>query len=511
MILGEIVRRNARRYPHKTAVVFQDKRFTFKEFNNRVNSLTNALLDMGMGKGDRFAVLLDNCHQYIELYFVAPKAGMVMVPLNYRLSSEQLVYIINNAEPTTLFLGENYLGLVNSIRGKLKGVKNFILIGTPQEGMKSYEDLVSRYPPDEPKVEVAEEDVAYLLYTGGTTGLPKGAMITHRAGVETAENSAYAYRLTPEDVGIVMVPAFWGALQLNILPWSYLGCTIAIIKEFDPRIVLEAIQREKVTVSLIIPTFITALLDCPDIRKYDLSSLRWFLFGSTPTAGEILKQAIGVFGDIFRQVYGLMETGWLTVVPPGAAVVEGSPEKVKRLQSCGQEILNVHIRIVDENGKDVPPGEVGELIAKGDNLLKGYWKLPQATEEALKGSYLYTGDMATMDENGFIYLVGRKKDIIMSGGRSIFGNEIEEVLHKHPSVLEAAVIGVPDAKLGEAIKAIVVLRKGKTATQGEIIGFCRQSLPEYALPQSVEFIDKLPRSTVGKILKRELRERYQRA
>ncbi len=265
MVLGDIVKRNAKRYPQKTALVFKDKRYTFWEFNNRVNSLANALLDMGVRKGDRVAVLADNCHQYVELYCAVPKGGMVLVPLNTGLSEPELTYIINDAGANTLFLGENYLGKVDSIRGSLKEVKHLISIGAPSGEMRGYEEIVSRYPSDEPKAEVKEDDMAYLLYTSGTTGLPKGV---HRSIIEGAMNFLLAYQLISSDVALLMVPPHWSAFLLVILiPHFYLGCSIVLLQEPAPERVLETIEKEKTTTGLMILPHIFSLLECPESSK----------------------------------------------------------------------------------------------------------------------------------------------------------------------------------------------------------------------------------------------------
>ncbi len=507
MILRDIARRNARRHPQRTAVVFGDIAYSFKEFNERVNSIANALLDLGVGKGDRVAILSRNCHQYLELYFAAPKGGMVLVPLNWMLSGPELRYIINDSEANTLFVGQDYVETVNSIRPELKGVKNFIAIGQPSAGMTGYEDLVSRYPSSEPEVEVYEEDTAYLLYTSGTTGLPKGVLTTNRSIVETAINSIFSSHLSPDDVDMALFPLYIGA-QCFTLPHVYLGCSVIILNEPTPQAILETIEREKVTIPFISGAHILALLQYPDRDKYDLSSVRRIVFGGAPLPVEVWKQAISVFGNILASFYGLSEGSPLAFLSPEEVIEEGPPEKMRRLQSSGREAMNVEVRIIDEDDRDVPPGEVGELIAKSDILMKGYWKLPQATAETLKGGYLRTGDLASMDEERYIYLVDRKKDVITSGGETVYPRDIEEVLYRHPSVLEAAVIGVPDEKLGEAVKAIVVLREGERATEKEIIEFCQQSLADYATPSSVEFTDMVPRNPSGKVLRRELREKY---
>ena len=509
MIIGKLIARNAKRHPNKTALVSGDYVFTFTEFNERVNKLANTLADLGVKKGDRIAALLDNCHQYVELYCSAPKCGFVLVPLNYMLSGKELAFIINNSGANTLFLGEKYINTINSVRGDLKGVKHFIIIGTPTEGMKSYEEIISGYPADEPKVDISEDDLAYLLYTSGTTGLPKGVMHSHRSILEIVTQYVILPNLKRNDIDLITIPLYWGPSPLlHILPHFYVGSTIVVLKEFNPDVILKAIETEKVSTTLMPPSFIISLLNHPGMDQYNISSLRSIVFGGEPMPVEVLNRAIGVFGNIFAHVYGLVEITPVTYFHEDDLVLDGPPEVLKRVQSCGKEAINVEVRVVDENDNDVIPGEVGEVIAKGDHMMKGYWELPQATAETIRGGYVYTGDLATLDEEGFIYLVGREKDIINSSGKTIYPGDVEEVIYRHPSVSQAAVIGVADAKLGESVKAVVVLKERMKETENEILEFCKQNLAAHAVPQSIEFVDELPRNPSGKILKRKLRERY---
>ncbi len=509
MILGDIFRRNARRYPGKTGVVFGSTSFSFAEFNRRINSLANALIALGMHPQDKVAIVLDNCHQYLELYCAVPKAGGAAVPINTSLSPPEMAYIINNAGAKILVFGERFAPTIESLRRELDSVETLVGIGASARGSRDYEQLVRDYPATEPEVEVNEQDIAYLLYTSGTTGMPKGVMVTHRGITEGPLNYVLGCDLRHEDVGMVATPLFWGAaLIINVLPQFYVGGTLVIADDFSPEAVLGLIQREKVTTSFMTTPTIMAMLEHPKLSHYDTSSLRHVWFGGVPIPVESLKRAIKTRGNIFFQVYGMIELTPMSFVVREEQVIEGAPEKVKRLASCGKEAPNVEVRIVNDEDRDVAPGEVGEIIARGDSLMKGYWRLPQATEEGLKDGYIHTGDLATMDEAGYLYLVGRKKDVIVSGGKNIYPVEVEEVIYQHPGIVEAAVIGVPDEKLGEALKAVVVIRKGEKVTADEILEFCQQRLPDYARPKSVVFVEKLPRNVAGKVLRKALQEKH---
>ncbi len=509
MILGDIVRQNANKYPRKTAVVFGPVRLTFDDFSRRVNSVANALVALGMQPGDRVGIILDNCHQYVELYLAVVKAAGVAVPVNTALTAQEMAAILNNAEINALVFGKRFAPLVDSLLKELDSVKVLVVVGNSTKDASNYEQLVAQYPPTEPQVEVREQDVACLLYTSGTTGLPKGAMMTHRAMIEVAINCINICRYQHDDVGLIMTPLFWAmAMMAHIVPLFYLGGTVVVTDNYATEAILELIQSEKVTSTAMAPPSVAAIIEHPQRSNYDLSTLRCVILGGVPVPVEAHKRAIQALGNVFLKAYGLSETGPVSCLFPEEQVTEGPPELVKRLASCGRPAGNVELRVVDDEGRDTAPGQVGEVIVRGDNLMKGYWKMPQASEEALKGGYMHTGDLATLDEDGYLYLVGRKKDLIVSGGRTIYGVEVEEVISQHPHVTEAAVIGIPDEKLGEAVKAVVSIQKGAKVTAEDIMAFCQQRLPDYACPKSVVFVEKLPRNPTGKVLKRVLETRY---
>jgi len=510
-MLNEILERNARRYPNKTALVFQENRLTFAGLNERVNRLTNGLSGLGVSKGDRVAIVADTCAQHIEISCAGIKGRTATTLLNPGLSPRELIYLINNAEPNTVILGENYKGLIDSLRPELGSVKNFIIIGEPQDDMKGYDALIASSSPEEPRVKTEDDDLLFLLCSGGTTGLPKQVMYTHRGILFTMLNMIWVYRVEHEDIFLFAIPAFWAqVLPFLVLPHFYMGCPVVMLKDATPESVSETVQQEKITNTFLGSPFLPLLLDFPDLNKYDYSSLHRILVAGTPLPTEVWERAIKTFGKIFEQVYGLCEMSPITFLPPEDFVLEGPPEKVNRLRSCGREALNAQARIVSEQGEDISPGEVGEVIAKGKGRMAGYWNAPKATKETIRGDYLYTGDMATIDEEGYIYLVGRKKDVITIQGKMLSPSEVEDIIYRHPAVQEAAVIGVPDDELGEAVKAVIILKKGQEASSSEIIGLCKEHLPHHAVPQSVDFVTSLPKSPVGKVLKHKLREKYAR-
>jgi len=506
MITSDIPRRNARRYPDKAAVIFEDTRYTFKELNDRVNSMANALVDMGLKKGDRIILIADSCNQYLDMLWVAAKAGLAISSLNPQIPRQQLSQLINSSGARAIIMGENYRDLVESLRPELEQVKNYIVIGASDGGMKSYQELVSSYPSSEPEVEIDGEDLLFLSSSGGTTGLPKQIMHTHHSLLGMMMDLAWVYDTRHEDIFLFAVPPFWAHLVAYVMmPSSYLGCTIVIVKEITASAVLRVIEQKRVTTTFLATPLLSQLVEVQQTNKYDCSSLRRVIVGGTPLPAEIWKQAIKTFGNIFGQLYGLSEMSPICFLPPEEFVLEGP--KVKRLRSCGREALNIEARVVNDLGEDVRPGEIGEIIAKGESLMKGYLNAPRLTGETIKGGYLYTGDLGTLDEDGYFYLAGRKKDAIVTQGKLLSSSEIEDIIYRHPAVLEAAVIGVSDEELGEAVKAIIVLKEGRKITGEEIIHLCEQNLPPYAVPRSVDFVDSLPKSPIGKTLKYALREK----
>ncbi|AGL00063.1 long-chain-fatty-acid--CoA ligase [Desulfoscipio gibsoniae] len=510
MIIGDLLDRNARRYPKKTAVFFRETRYTFGELKNRVCRLSNAFWEMGIRKGDRVALLLENCHQYLELYLAVTSKGAIAVPLNYRQAGRELTYIINDAQVKAVVSCKAYLPVLNAIEKDLQGVKYYISIDGGEKVL-DYEQLITAASAAEKApVTVSDSDVAYLMYTSGTTGYPKGVILTHKNIIMTSMNLSWSYHyIEPDDVTINFAPLFHSGQASISMCHFYSGATNIIMEKFNPQSILETIQKEKVTNFWAAPTMINMLIKYPEFARYDLSSLRQIAYSGAPMPVPLLKECLALIGPKFIQMYGLTEAGpHLTSLAQEDHVAEGPPEKVRRLGSVGKEVLNTQVRVVNERGEDVAPGEVGEIIGKGDNIMQGYWNLPKATAEALRDGWLYTGDLATVDEDGYIYIVDCKKDMIISGGENIYPKELENVIYEHPAVLEAAVIGLPDTHWGELVMALIVLKQGQQVTEEEIIEYCKKNLASYKKPKRVKFIDELPKNPSGKVLKTVLRQKF---
>lgn len=491
------------------ALVFEGQRYTYGELGERINRLSNALLGLGLGKGERVAVLAHNCSQYIEIYGATAKAGLVIAPLNWRFVERELLETLDHVEASVMVVGKDLVSHIRSIRPRLGSVKTFICLDGVEEDMISYEELLAGASPDDPGVTVEESDLSCLIHTSGTTGLSKEVMWTHRNWIAGVADVVIKMNVSHHDVVMHVTPAFHIAFAWPMLVALYMGSTQVIVRKFDPQPVLETIERERVSTTLLVPTMIISLVEHPHITRYDRSSLRLIMYGASPMPVNVLEKAISLFGPVFTQVYGLTEqSGAFTCLPREEHILGGTERDRRRLASCGKEMPGCDIRVVDGDGREVMPGEVGEIIARGDNIMKGYWRQPEATAETVRNGWLYTGDLATVDEDGYIYVVDRKKDVIISGGENISSREVEDVLYEHPAVLEAAAIGVPHERWGEAVKAIVVLKKGAVTTEEEIIEHCKRNMAGFKRPQSVEFVDSFPKTPIGKIMKRELREKY---
>jgi len=508
-----LIAKGAKYYSDRTAIVFGEKRFTFREVNERANRLANGLLSLGVKKGDRVASLSRNCHQHIEIVFARHKIGAVEVNLNPRLSPGEIAWQLNDSKTETLFVASEFLEKVRPILSSCRGIKHRIGLSGASGQEIDYEELIRSGSPEAPPVietELYGEGIGAITYTAGTTGRPKGIVWTRKSVWTVARNLLLDMipDLSSEDIFLGLQPLYH-AVGWFILPCWLRGVTHVIVPEFHNEIAMETIEKEKVTVIKTVPTVLVRMVAHPDIRKRNLQSVRTIIYGASPMPVEPLRQAIEIFGPVFIQNYGQSEAP-MTICLLGKKdhVLEGDAERTARLASVGRPYTLVEVRVVNENGKDVPVGEVGEVIVRGDHLMTEYWQLPQETEEAFKDGWLYTRDMAKVDKDGYIFLVDRKSEMIISGGLNIYPNEVEQVLYQHPAILEAAVFGVPDKEWGEAVKAVVALKPGRNSTEQEIVDFCKNHLAPYKKPKTVDFTPSLPKSPEGKVLRRVLREPY---
>jgi acyl-CoA synthetase (AMP-forming)/AMP-acid ligase II len=501
--------------PERAAVFFEGKRYTFSQLNERTNRLANALKSLGVQKGDRVGMLQVNCNQHVEAYFAAAKLGAIYVPLNFRAKGDELTYMLNSSEANTLLVGDRYLDLIRSIRPNVPSVKNYISIESKQDDMLYYEGIISSAAADDVITEIEDDDTTMLVYTAGTTGFPKGVMLSHSSfGVYVLEN------VTPpdpeiEEKNILTVPLYHVAGLQAVMAAIYGGRTLVMERQFEPVEWMGLVAGEKVNRAMMVPTMLKQLIDHPEFSKHDLSSLRVITYGAAPMPLEVIKKALEVFPGVnFINAFGQTETAsTITTLSPEDHILTGSEEekekKLKRLSSIGRPMSDVEMKIFDEEGNELPPGEVGEIVARGPRVMAGYWKDEEKTKKTIDANgWVHTGDVAYMDEDGYFYLAGRATDIIIRAGENIAPEEVEAVARTHPAVDDVAVIGVPDLEWGEQVRAVVVLKAGEKATAEEIMEHCRQRLASYKRPTSVVFVDELPRNPMGKVLKRVLRDQY---
>ncbi len=496
----------------RQAVACGETRYTWEEIDQRTDALARGLAALGVVRGDRVAVLMLNCHRYLELYYACARMGAAIVPLNFRLALPEIVYILNDSESKALVVDKTFAPYATG-RDTFPTVESIVYCGdeTPV-GMINYDDVVSKGSHMLESVDQAmeDDDIAGLFYTGGTTGRAKGVVLSHKNVMSNAINSIIAFGFTNQDKRLHAAPMSNIADAGGVFALTIPGACHVFIPTFDPMHVLEAVQKERVTVTVLVPTMLNEVLHHLDVDKYDLSSLRRLIYGASPMPVELLKQGLRKWGQIFVQGYGMTETSpLLTVLDPVDHILEGTPEQVRRLSSCGKEILGVEVRVVNQEGEDVHRGEIGEIIARGPNVMLGYWRMPEATDAAIVDGWMHTGDLATIDEDNYIYIVDRTKDMIISGGENIYSVEVENALYTHPAVLEAAVIGIPHDVWGEAVHAVVVCKPGMQVTCDELIEHTHTLIAGYKVPRSIEFSqDALPKSGAGKILKRDLRDKY---
>jgi acyl-CoA synthetase (AMP-forming)/AMP-acid ligase II len=509
---ADIIYRNAILYPDNDAFVCGSERISFKHFNTRVNRLIHGLKEIKIQKGEVIGILSWNCLEYTEVFGAAMKGGYVIAHFNPRLKEQELVHVINDSKARVIFIGPDLVEIIDRIYRQFSHTKTLVAFGNAREYMMVYRSLSGSHSISEPEPGVTEEDPLVIFYTSGTTGIPRGAIYTHKQKMENTCMKALDIGLEFGDRHLVILPMFHIGGDSHIWPFFLMGGCNVIVPEpsFNPAATLQAIVDEGITDVHIVPTQLISLLNLPDIENYDLGDLKRVWYAASPMPVEVLKRGLALFGPIFMQGYGQTESGPHTTVLTREAhrVIDKTPAEQQVLASCGQPCIGVHMRIIDEAGSDVETGKIGEIIIKGKRNMTGYWHNPDATEKTVKDGWLYTGDMGYYDEKGFIYIADRKKDMIVTGGENVYPKEVEEVLYRHPAVMEVAVIGIPDDYWVERVHAVVVLKKGAQATPEELIDLCKEHIAHYKAPKGVEFVKSLPKSPQGKILKRDIRKRY---
>jgi acyl-CoA synthetase (AMP-forming)/AMP-acid ligase II len=505
MNVGYLMTRSSYYFSDRIAFVIDGQPISFRELNRRINKLANGLLSLGLKKGDRVGLLFHNSLAYLESYLALYKAGLVWVRLNARLHPSEIKGMIQDSGAQVLIHGPEFVETV----GKISPDVRWVIQKGQGTGM-DYEEFLQKGPEQEPKVDVFLDDLSDLWYTSGTTGAPKGIMLTHR-NILTCTQFLLCdvYDITHEDK-LLTVGALSHAGSVRILPFILRGATNYLHNHFDPINAFKEIEASRITDLSTVPTMLIGLMDHPERSHFNLSSLKRITYAGSPMAVERIKEALRIFGPILDQSYGQAESIiTITHLSRQDHILNNDPVSERRLASAGREYPGVQVKVVDENDHPLGSGEVGEVITRSDLVMRGYWNQPDKTEEALRGGWLHTGDIGYMDEDGYLYLVDRKHDKIITGGLNVYPREVEEVLSTHPAVAQSAVFGVNDPLWGEAITAAVVLRQGTKVTVEELMQFCKEHLTGYKRPKKIYFLEDLPKNLYGKVLRKELKKRFE--
>jgi acyl-CoA synthetase (AMP-forming)/AMP-acid ligase II len=500
---SSVLKLNAEKYSDKECLIGLGKRYTYRELEERVNSLAQGLLDLGLGQGDVVGILLYNCCEFIEITFAVNQIGAIWLPLNFRLAAEEFHYILENAGARAVITEDEFVPGISSLRERLPELTHCLLLGTNNpEKWLSYEALIEgNQGSHPPHAEVNLDDLHRLMYTSGTTAHPKGVMITYGNLYWKNIGHLLTFSITEADRTLVVGPLYHvGGLDLPATGTLYAGGSVVILRRFDSVEVLRAIHGERVTNLWLSPAMTIVLFEEPTFHQYDVSSVRFIIDGGEKMPVTLIRQFKERFpGAWFADAYGLTET-------VSGDTFLAKDRMLGKIGSVGKPVPHLQVRILDDENRPVPPHQLGEICLKGPKVFKGYWKNPQATAEAIREGWFHTGDIGTVDEEGYLYILDRKKDMIISGGENIASPEVERVIYELPAVLEVAVVGIPHPKWLEVPKAYVVLKTGTTLTAEEIIGHCKKKLAKFKVPKEVEFINELPRTPSGKVLKRALRD-----
>ena len=517
MPLFAILQKKAANSPDKEAVICGNYQYTYFQLKERVDKLASRLLSLGIQKNDKIAIIHRNCHRYIETYFAAAKIRAVLVPINYRLSGEDFVFILNDSQAKWLIAQPDLVACLKDKKHELPMLKGIIL--TDSTTAKNwpdcllYETLIEEaQSKNEISLGIVDSDIAQIYYTSGTTGRPKGVILTHKNNSAHADGTIRELKLAQTDRWLHVSPMFHLADAWAVWALTKVGATHVMVPGFEEKPVLEAIEKHRITLSNFIPTMLNLLVNFPGVKNYDFSSLRLIMSGGAPIAKEVVKKILEVFGCDYIQTYGLTETSpflTMSILREGMKSLRFE-QKLQFMVTTGRPFETVELKVVKKNGEGVlSDGEdVGEIIAKGETITPGYWRLPEETSERIVGGWLHTRDLAVKNPEGYVTIVDRMDDVIITGGENIFSIEVEDTLYACQGVLEAAVIGLPDPVWGEKVTAVVVTKKGEHCDAQEIIRFCRQHMAPFKAPKEVIFSDQLPKTGSAKICKYKLRQTY---
>ncbi len=507
-VLADISRFHAKHRPQHTAMVFGQRRTSYAQLDAHANQTANGLIGNHSHAQQRVAWLGLNSDHFFEVLLGCAKANMVMCPISWRLAAPEIENILADAEAEILFVDAPFFEIVKAVKNSIPTLIKIVALGEEHPGWESYEKWRNRQSCVDPNCSISEQDTAVQLYTSGTTGLPKGVLISNAALMASSvdDRDDVDWNVwSADEISLQVMPCFhigglrWGLMGL--IP----GCTTVILADFEPSAVLNCLEGSRITKVFLVPAAMRMILSRPESQNTDYSSIRHMLYGASPIPVDLLKQALAVFKCGLVQLYGLTEAGGqATYLPPK----DHHDVHHQRLQSAGKPLPYIEIRIEDEEGHVLPAGQIGEICIKTPSRMTGYWKLTEETDKVIRQGWIHSGDAGYMDEDGYVYVHDRIKDMIVSGGENIYPAEVENAVFGHPAIADVAVIGVPDEQWGEAVKAVVVLRDGASATAHDVIAHARQRIAAYKAPKSVDFVEQLPRNAAGKFLKREIRKPY---
>jgi len=503
MDLGGLVGRNARMVPDKEGLIYEDKRYTWKEVNEKVNAVSNTLLKRGLKKGDKVAMWMFNSDLFVFTFYGIVKAGGVAVPVNFRLAPPEAEFIFDHCDAVALVFDDIFEPAVRDMKSRFSKIKNIFSAGNGSfPGIEPITEVMAGESKDEPAVKVDEFDESEIIYTSGTTGRPKGAVLTHHNQMILTTSVASLVGLGQKDRILHAAPLFHSAeLNLYLNPGTYMGATHVVIKDFIPDRVLSLLQGEKITQFFGAPVMYSFMMMVPDFEKYDLSTVRYYGYGAAPMAAESVRAMMKKFNSTnFFCLCGFTEAG-----PGGIALLP--EDQIRKAGAGGKYVVNMECHLVDEKGRTImEPGVVGELGVKGDTIMKGYYKNPEATAEVIRDGFVHSGDLGVMDEEGYITLVDRKKDMIITGGENVYSKEVEDAIYENPKIQEACIIGLPHPDWGETVMAVVALKPNEQMDIKELREFLKTRIADYKIPRMLEIMPALPRNVAGKVLKYKLRE-----
>ncbi len=506
LTLGDMIENNAHKFPDDIAFVVDDHRLTHREFAARARRLAGAWQLHGVLPQQRIGILAQNCMEFAEVYGAGELAGFITATVNFRLAAPEMLYIIKDSAPEILVFEAQYAAVIDAMRPQLS-VRHYVMIGGALDWAEDYEAVMASGDPAGSKFRSTEADIAYLIYTSGTTGRPKGCILGQREEVCAAQLLGSDMRCSAADRILLMMPFFHIGAKILQLAQHWRGGTAVIHRNFDPALILRTIASERITITHMAPTMIQTVLESEEIGRHDVSSLEMIVYAAAPMPTPVLRRGLEVFGAVFQQQYGQTE-GPGTTLLRHQHLPQGTEQQRRRLGSVGQASPTVQIRVVDDGGDDCAIETPGEVLIRSGAMTRGYWNNTPATVETLRSGWVHTGDVGKLDADGFLYLVDRKKDMIISGGENIYSREVEEALVHHPAVSEAAVIGMPDPKWGETVCAVIVLRSGAEATAETLAEHCTTLIARYKRPRHVVFVEAIPKLPSGKVNKVELRRQH---